>query len=59
MSKNTFKRYAALLLIGEEGKKALCSHQRFLMHLCIITHYIMEENISVVIVYKLSVQKEH
>ena len=48
------KKLADLLLIGEEAKHTMFS-SKILIHLCMIKHYIMEENFSVVIVYNFSV----
>ena len=53
VSRNTFKRHVDVLLIGEEGKK-----DYFLINDFII-HVIVEENIFVVIAYKLLAQKKY
>ena len=46
-----------LLLIGE-GKKKHYVLSKILIHLCMIIYYIVEENIFVVIVYMLLLQKK-
>ena len=48
VSKNTFKRHAELLLIGEESKRHCSLIRDF--NIFMVIHYIMEENIFAVIV---------
>ena len=55
VSKNTFKNYVDLLLIGEKGTLFL---SKIFIDLCMIIHYIEEENTFAVIIYKLSVQRK-
>ena len=52
------KKLTDLLLIGEEAKHTMFSSMS-LIHLCMIKHYIMEENFSVVIVYNFSVRRKY
>ena len=56
VSKNASKKNM-LLLIEEEGKNTMFL-SKILIHLCMIIQYIVEENICVIIVYKLLVQKK-
>ena len=55
------EKHVDSLLIREEGKRhyVLTKDFIFLVHLCMIIHYIVEENIFVAIVYKLLVQKRY
>ena len=50
MPKNTFKRHTDLLLIGEEGKR---HYIFYLPYSSMIIHYIVEENIFAITVYKI------
>ena len=51
-------KHVDLLLIGE-GEKNSMFLSKILIHSCMIIHYIMEENISVVIVCKLLEQQKN
>ena len=49
------KKLVDLLLRGEEAKRTMFL-SKILIHLCMIRHYIVEENFFVVIVYNFSIQ---
>ena len=51
------EKHVDLLLIGE-GEKNTMFLSKILIRSCMITHYIVEENIFVVIVYMLSLAKK-
>ena len=54
------EKHVDLLLTGEEGKRHYVLTKNFNIFIsCIIIHYIVDENIFAVIVYKLSVQKKY
>ena len=57
VSKKCEEKHIDVLLLGEEGKRYCVP--KILICLCVIIHYIVEENIFVVIVYKLLVQKKY
>ena len=57
VSRNTFNR--PVIINRRKRQNALCPYQRFLAHLGMNIHYIVEENIFVVIVYKLLAQKKY
>ena len=48
-----------LLLIGEEGKRHHLKHFQISIHSCMITCYILEENIFVIIIYKPLERQKH
>ena len=59
MSKKCFEvKHIDLLLIVEKAKGTMFL-SKILIHLCMIIHYTMEENIFVIIVYKLLVRKKY
>ena len=51
-------KHVDLLLIGEE-RKSIMFLSKISIHSCVIIHYIVEENIFVVIVWKLSEQQNN
>ena len=51
-----FKRHVDLSLIGESKHTMLSS--KIVIHSCMTIHYIIEENIFVVIVYKFLLQQK-
>ena len=58
IQKKCCKENFDLLLIREREKKKTMFLSMILVDSCMITHYIMEENIFVVIVYMLSLEKK-
>ena len=59
MSKNCFEeRHVDLLFIGEEKKNTMFLSE-ILINLCMVIHYIVEENIFAVIVCNLLAPKEY
>ena len=56
--KNTFKRYL-ITIDRRRRQKDTMLIKKILLHSCIIIPYIMEENIFVVIVYRLLVQQKY
>ena len=55
---NSEEKHVDLLLIGKREKNIMFS-SRISIDLCMIIHYIVEENIFVVIVYTLLLQKKY
>ena len=53
------KNPPGLFLIGEKEKRDTMFLSKILIRSCMIIHYIVEENIFAVIVYKLVVQKKY
>ena len=58
VSKNTFKRYL-ITIDRRRRQKDTMLLSKILLYSCIIIPYIMEENIFVVIVYRLLVQQKY
>ena len=56
--KNTFKRYL-ITIDRRRRQKDTMLLSKILLHSCITIPYIMEENIFVVIVYRLLVQQKY
>ena len=56
--KNTFKRYL-ITIDRRRRQKGTMLLSKILLYSCIIIPYIMEENIFVVIVYRLLVQQKY